>query len=282
MMLIKLGSDGKPEIPRHRIVEIASIDARMASAILAHCNSRNRPISRISVAFLASEIAGGRFRDSGQGIGFDRNGVLVDGQHRLKAVEETGIPIVTTINYGLDPEVFASIDTHKQRRASDVLGIEGFHNLNTLAATAKMALSFEKFGDPNHPSSRAWRCSSELIANWVRENPRVTTSIEAAKGSWYQSATAWVHFMVEPIDAEMARRLIDDVIVGAMLQHDDPVKMIRDRMQQANRNTPKSYYTVFLVKAWNSRRTGKRIARMTYYDYKGERFPQIDGLIYSE
>ena len=60
-----------------------------------------------------------------QGIAFDVNGVLVDGQHRLAAVIEADVPVELTVFTEVGEGTFDVLDTGKRRTAADVLAIEG-------------------------------------------------------------------------------------------------------------------------------------------------------------
>ena len=56
----------------------------MAREWLTH-NTHNRPVSRQTVEQYARDMKAGRWYYTNQGIGFDVNGVMTDGQHRLLA-----------------------------------------------------------------------------------------------------------------------------------------------------------------------------------------------------
>jgi hypothetical protein len=55
-------------------------------------NNGNRSISRTDVSRLKETLRRGEWRLVHQAIAFDGNGNLIDGQHRLTAIAETGIP----------------------------------------------------------------------------------------------------------------------------------------------------------------------------------------------
>lgn len=70
----------------------------MAQDLLSK-NHYNRPINRIKVARMVNDIKSGRFEMTHQPIGVDEDGILVDGQHRLTAIAESGIPVDMFIAY---------------------------------------------------------------------------------------------------------------------------------------------------------------------------------------
>lgn len=58
-----------------------------------------------------------------QGIAFDKNGILRDGQHRLTAIVDEGRDAKMVVTFGIAPEAFSVMDTGSRRTASDVLEI---------------------------------------------------------------------------------------------------------------------------------------------------------------
>ena len=60
------------------------VTPEMAREWLTH-NTHNRPVSRQYVEKYARDMRAGRWHYTNQGIGFDVNGVMTDGQHRLLA-----------------------------------------------------------------------------------------------------------------------------------------------------------------------------------------------------
>jgi hypothetical protein len=63
-------------------------------------NTFNRTISPSVVKKYASDMASGNWTLNHQGIAFDDDGVLVDGQHRLMAMVESGQAIKTLVSFG--------------------------------------------------------------------------------------------------------------------------------------------------------------------------------------
>ena len=72
-----------------------------------------------------------------QGIAFDVDGVLVDGQHRLAAIIEADRPVEMTVFTEVGEGTFDVLDTGKRRNAADVLAIEGEKSSTMLAAMVR-------------------------------------------------------------------------------------------------------------------------------------------------
>ena len=87
----------------------------------------NRTLTNHKVREYANEIKSGRWRYTHQGIAFDNEGYLLDGQHRLKAIMEAGIAIKTVIAYGVARGEFTIIDRGFPRNMMVITGIDKFH-----------------------------------------------------------------------------------------------------------------------------------------------------------
>lgn len=94
-----------------------------AKEILSKSNINNRNIRFRYVEWLAKLIVEGQWMVTHQGIAFDRNGRLVDGQHRLLAISKSGknTPILVTTN--LEEDSYNHIDIGRIRSRSDIYKI---------------------------------------------------------------------------------------------------------------------------------------------------------------
>ena len=99
-------------------------------AIAAHMlksNCINRPIRKLHVKNLADIMARGEFHTTHQGLAFDTDGNLLDGQHRLMAIalQAPGFKIIMAVTTGMPRETFIHIDsTQLKRSVADSLHIE--------------------------------------------------------------------------------------------------------------------------------------------------------------
>lgn len=105
----------------------------MAESILVH-NTRNRPINANRLAMFESMLQRGEMQLTHQGVGISESEILLDGQHRLWAILNTGIPATMMVTTGLPDAVFAVLDTGTKRSAGDILSIDGAKNATSIAA----------------------------------------------------------------------------------------------------------------------------------------------------
>ena len=104
---------------------------------------RQRPISDRIVKAYASDMKAGNWSLTGQGISFDTDGHLMDGQHRVAAVVAAGVEVDMLIMWGLPAEHDGRVktinlfDIGKKRTVGGQLKIEGMEYYNEVGAAAR-------------------------------------------------------------------------------------------------------------------------------------------------
>jgi hypothetical protein len=122
--------------------KIETITVNEAKRLLDN-NIKNRRITRANVSFIKRALVNGEYKLNGETIVVAEDGTLLDGQHRLTAVVETGIPMTTFVVRGIDKNNFKTINTGKSRNAADIFSIEGVKNAATIASATRLIM--EKF-----------------------------------------------------------------------------------------------------------------------------------------
>jgi hypothetical protein len=117
------------------VTQLKVITPKEAQDILSSSNVDNRNIRLNYVNMLANLIDADEWVVTHQGIAFDKDGRLVDGQHRLLAIVKSGksTPIFVTKN--LDKKTYAYIDTGNVRSQTDIYKIN--HTLSAFITTIK-------------------------------------------------------------------------------------------------------------------------------------------------
>lgn len=126
------------------IVETVELTPEDAAKLLAVSEGQaQRNVRKAVVERLAHAIETGQWRLTHQAIALDASGVVLDGQHRLHAIVRAGIPVQVQIARDVPRATFDVIDTGTVRSPSDVLRIGGHTNVNILAATARLVLTYD-------------------------------------------------------------------------------------------------------------------------------------------
>jgi len=155
-------------------------------------NTRNRILSMDRAAMYAADMINGDWQKTHQGIAFYDDGVLADGQTRLKAIVIANKPITMMVSFGLEQHAAIGIDAHRMRTTANQIEIHGgatWLGKNEIS-TARLMLQIA--GKPNNISATQLveYCNSkkpiiEFSTNNMRTNSRhlATASIKAAIAS---------------------------------------------------------------------------------------------------
>lgn len=82
-------------------------------------NTANRDIRKSVVRDLAAAMRRGEWKTTHQGISISKTHRLLDGQHRLLAIVESGITCLIQVTTGQPDENFQEIDRHSRRTMAD-------------------------------------------------------------------------------------------------------------------------------------------------------------------
>lgn len=86
------------------------ITPEVATQLLATNIDRNRRVNVARVEMYEHDMLTGKWIDNGATIKIDSEGRLIDGQHRLRAIERGGITLWMWVARGLSPDAFETID----------------------------------------------------------------------------------------------------------------------------------------------------------------------------
>ena len=104
---------------------LETITPEIARTYLTFNAPRNRKIKSSAVQMLKQDILDGKWRVTHQGIAFNKEGVLIDGQHRLFAIISAGKPVDMVVARGLDDATMDIIDGGVSRSLIDRLKVAG-------------------------------------------------------------------------------------------------------------------------------------------------------------
>lgn len=103
-------------------IEILLITPEMAKAWLG-LRGPNRRLKPGGVEKYAQDMREGRWRLTHQGIAFDKNGNLIDGQHRLSAIVMSGVSVMMVVTHGVEDVALPDIDIVLKRTVPDCVKI---------------------------------------------------------------------------------------------------------------------------------------------------------------
>lgn len=235
----------------------------------------NRKISRRHVAALKRDIIAGKWALNGDSIKFGPDGQLIDGQHRLEAISQAGVPVESVIVYGLSSGAQETVDTGIVRRFHDQLNIHGQLHYTVVAAVARRIFMWERGEYASLGAGRAKPTHSELWAivnryhGLLEESARFSAT-NARKLGVPKSTLGLAYFLFHNIDTTDAAKFLDNCVSGSDLPYDDPAMALRRRIQNIRDKggrVNESQMLALVINAWNAHRRGEK--RQRIQDPKG-------------
>jgi hypothetical protein len=231
-------------------------------------NVRNRNLRKAQVLAYARDMAAGRWTFTGESIKFDRDGHLLDGQHRLAAIVQSGVSITMPVMRGLDPDVQHNMDAGIKRLGSDALALDGHKNTNVLAAAARLAILWTS-GRLSSTEKGSAVTTAEQVA-FVNANTDLVRAVELANTikkhlDCPQSVVACAWWALARIDVFEANEFFMDLANMQFSDTSDPRVALLRRLQTARRNrehVPQQAYLALVIRTWNAVRAGKPLLRM--------------------
>lgn len=230
-------------------------------------NRNNRPVTEGGVRDWAGELLDGAWKPTGQGIAFNDEGSLMDGQHRLMAIIRTGIPMLVLVIRDVPADAFSSMDINRRRTAGQILRMRGVINGTLTAGIVRGVLCYRETMNGRH-SSLAGAYSVSRTNREIEEALDFLPGLEdvsvfalrfgktTALGS--PSAVGAALYQCYLADADATQAFIDGVLEGEGLERGDPRLTLRNRQGQTNlrekRGGPSTqeYCMLLVLGAWRA------------------------------
>lgn len=278
---------GIAPIPDKPIVML--VTPEIAADWLENRNVKNRSKSSVTARRYARLIEAKRWKCTHQGIAFDREGWLIDGQHRLVAIVATGMPVklfVIPFVDGMDEDTFDVLDNGHKRQAAQLL--KGPGATSRAAAARYLGVIDDSFGSEHHivqgiiATSVETADTLEVVKEWpelmawapvmgtanrnahVPPGPHLAVLAQAERSPHRDRIESW----------------LEGINSGAGLGPKDPRLLLRNRFISGTRlahgHLGQCMAYRLLVKAWNAHATGASLGVLRASD--GEARPEVVGL----
>lgn len=231
----------------------------------------NRKVDEQWVKRYAEDMRQGRWMVTGDSIKVNPDGNLIDGQHRLWAVVETGIAIDTFVVYNVPDETLDRIDRGRSRTTAQHLQMHGYRDVHVLASAITYCMAWEELGRFNIGGSRHRQLTAqpEKYVAFLAEHPELPELIHRVgsrkfttfAGSRSLYVALW-HLFRE-VDEEDAERFMGALVTGAGLESGNPILALRNRLQalrlQGHGAGEPGFVGGLVVKAWGAWRKGRKL-----------------------
>lgn len=266
--------------------EVVSITPEIAAEIL-NGNTSNRPIRNQRVNQLAQTMRDGQFVLNGEPVIISKTGRLLDGQHRLHAVIQSGVTIQAVITRGLEDEarVFNTLGQAIRRSPGDVLAMHGYRDTVTLSSLLRCIHVYQlkeiNMKGPSLYDSKS--VANDLYIQIAEDYPlaieahRLARSIcDKQKAAIFGHRSTFGFLMVHHLQEKTAEgeQFFNELKTQTMWNESSPSYMLYKKIEQMTTRLSKPYQGAVMalaIKAYHAAITGRTIKRLAIAE--DEEFP---------
>jgi hypothetical protein len=247
-------------------------------------NTKNRTLRTAVVTRYAKEMLSGNWRLTGETIKLAKDGSVLDGQHRLYACVESGVPFVAYVVDELDPEIFAYIDAGTPRRVADALHVSGEINAALLAAALGWLWRIEQ--GTISQRHRGSRLNNDAALSLLERHPGLREFATACNGTHAltkigkTSIVCACYYLFSRQNRPLADEFMRKLATGVQLQADEPVYLLREKLLRDRDEflrLPLNAVVGLFFKAWIYTKNGRRMKALQWKG-ENEKFPDIGPL----
>jgi hypothetical protein len=255
------------------VVSAQRVSPEMAAAWLGKGLDGQRPLNKKHVIRLASEMVAGRWMLNNDAVCFDRDGRVINGQHRLSAVVASGATVPMMVVHGMEAEAFAHMDRPRIRSGGDMVAMTGAKNAVLAAAITHIVVRYEQgaIDSGGWPSLSLAEVHAEYLArrDGIDAAASVTRGIPRALGL-RPSVVGASHYILAKIDPRRGPAFIEGLLHGV---GDERAAIdLRESIISRGKNSRRRPFEqlAIIIKQWN-KRDAERRASNAYFRGTGDK-----------
>jgi hypothetical protein len=263
--------------------EITDVNPKMAGEILAG-NTENRNLRPVYVKQLAEAMERGEWVLNGEPVQIAKNGLLLNGQHRLNAVVESGVTVQMVVIRGLAVSTRRTMDMGTRRNLSDVLALHGKMDTTNLAAVLGL-LHRHRTGAKVDFSSRTAPTVPQAL-QLLEQEPGIEEAVTEARRIYRISrmrmtVAAFLLYLFEEVDPGAGGKFFDALCEPRREPEGSAAAVLRSHLDRVRSEPNYQFSTVVLmamtIKAFNAWREGRSVEVLSYRPSgeSPEQFPTI-------
>lgn len=225
-------------------------------------NHDNRPIRWSMVKAMSMDMANDEWDDNGETIKFDEYGELIDGQHRLLAIIESGCTVELIVVWGRSRKSQDTIDAGAKRTFADNLTRRKEKNALVLAAIVRKVYLWENGLTLNKGKPVTNHALDKILTKYpdLREVAR-EAGVIAQRSSLVASVAGYCWWVFSQIDEEDCRHFFSRLGDLHNSSKGNPIDALKNRLQKIKNRDYEHVSDVWLtavtIKAWNKFRKGE-------------------------
>lgn len=257
----------------------------LAREYLAKNTTGNRQQRERKIAIFASDMLEGRWkRHTAETIKFNTKGIVVDGQHRLRAVIKANTSVWFECAFNIPDENFDVLDSGTARSFGDAFRISGVKNNNLVAAIIQQFNVLVHGGPFVDNAGKSKMLTSAGLLQRYHTNENYWDNVTKLAGTWYQcfgrilrpSLIGGLFAYFETLDATKAFNFWEQLCKPINADHHG-ISLLKNKLMQDKlslRKMTQAHRFALIIKAWNAYRLGVECKRLSF-DPSKENMPVI-------
>jgi len=234
----------------------------------------NRNVRKGHVARIANAMKEGMFNGlNGETLVIDESGHLIDGQHRLNALLESGVKSVTMLVVrGVPAAAKDTMGQGIQRTPGDVLGFHGHKSVNVLAASARWLYVYENDWPGGIRSRGATSVTTPVIVATVKQHPELEVAVDEiitkfpkAARLMTQSIAGFTRLVTDRLSSADSEEFFTVMETGEGSPKTKSVRVLRDKLLSRTSKSGRLVapeIVVLTARVWNAFREGKELTKL--------------------
>lgn len=217
-------------------------------------NTNNRHIKETNLASITEHMLNDTFQSlNGDTIKFSKTGKLLDGQHRLQAVVDTGKTYDFIVVEGVEDAAFTTLDIGVKRRINDMFQIDKVEHANAMSAITVFYIKLTTLTQRFHEGASFLGITNEQILTTYRQHEAILPNLlEQAK------------YLVRKI------RIFPATNLAALMLYTQTHSQYRDRAME-------EFWLPVFDDVYSDKRSAMiNLLRSTYINNLNKRVPVID------
>lgn len=250
------------------------VTPELAKEYLSH-NTLNRVLNKRYIGKYVEEMKKGLWTLSNDAIIFSENGRLLNGQHRLNAVVQSGVSCEFLVGFGYPESTFNVLDSGKARSAGDVLRCFNIKNSTGIASVIKKYLSLVVHIESNPNAIMVG--NSTIFEEYDKDRFFWDYIFASARRETEDGCRAFTQSELGGYHAYLVkeRQYEPDYVLSFFEQLTDREQctnntisllrklIVNDRM--SNRHIPAKHRQMLFIKTWNAYVDGRELQKLAWF-----------------
>lgn len=260
-------------------MEKIQITPSMAKEMLKH-NTHNRPYSDATVRKYTQLMRDGKWGLSPDSIGFDVEGKLMNGQHRLSAVINSGTTQTFFVVHEMPLTSYQITDEGRKRRASDIVAIEtNVKHYNVVASSVRLYMGLAAGRGVNTGNKDITPTNADILETYLKHEHIFNSSIDLAnrcynKLNFLGKKEVGGIFSYLVIEKQYEIAVVKEFFIELFFSttNDPTITLLRDRLIKSKIGKATLKYSIklsLIAKTWNAYIANRRLKCLKYSDEEG-------------